>query len=141
MRCSLASQSAPNSVYMMNEPGKSDSPEVPGKSSNKARQPAAEGMEGNGLAKGNLQQQNTSRTPSRSDVPSALERVRCLAGVQCTPRASHPATTRQNEIQYPTDRLAGASGSLSRYRPPRVPPVPNPEKSGHGPGFSRPVRA
>ena len=64
---------------MMNGHGKSDSPEVPGKSPNKAGQPAAEGMEGNGLAKGNLQQQNASRTPSWSDAPSALERVRQAA--------------------------------------------------------------
>jgi group II intron reverse transcriptase/maturase len=36
-------------------------------------------MEGRGLAKGNLPQQNASRTPSRSDAPSALERVRQAA--------------------------------------------------------------
>ena len=47
----------------------------PGKSPNNAGQPAAEGMEGKGLAKGNLPQQNASRTPSRKDAPSALERV------------------------------------------------------------------
>ena len=60
---------------MMNEQGKSDRPEVPEKSPNNAGQPAAEGTEGSGLAKGNLPQQNASRTPSRSDAPSALERV------------------------------------------------------------------
>ena len=38
---------------MMNERGKSDRPVVPAKSPNKAGQPAAEGMEGRGLAKGN----------------------------------------------------------------------------------------
>src|SRR5579859_2141081 len=65
---------------MTNEPGKSDRPAVPKKSSNKAGQPAAEGMEGRGLAKGNLPQQNASRTPSRKDAPSALERVRQAAG-------------------------------------------------------------
>jgi RNA-directed DNA polymerase len=32
-----------------------------------------------GLAIGNLPQQNVSRTPSRSDAPSALERVRQAA--------------------------------------------------------------
>jgi group II intron reverse transcriptase/maturase len=37
-------------------------------------------MEGRGLAKGNLPQQNASRTPSRSNAPSALERVRQAAG-------------------------------------------------------------
>src|ERR1700741_4382545 len=65
---------------MMNGPGKSDRPVVPEKSLNKAGQPAAEGMEGRGLAKGNLHQQNASRTPSRNNAPSALERVRQAAG-------------------------------------------------------------
>src|SRR5207245_2061825 len=64
---------------MMNEHGKSDRSVVPAKSPNKAGQLAAEGMEGSGLTKGNLQQQNVSRTPSRTDTPSALERVRQAA--------------------------------------------------------------
>src|SRR6266849_614615 len=65
---------------MTNGPGKSDSPVVPGKSPNKAGQPAEEGTEGKGFAKRNLPQQNASRTPSRIDAPSALERVRQAAG-------------------------------------------------------------
>src|ERR1700737_2930284 len=64
---------------MTNGPGKSDRPTVPEKSPNNAGQPAAEGMEGSGLAKGNLPQQNVSRTPSREDALSALERVRQAA--------------------------------------------------------------
>ena len=60
---------------MTNGPGKSDRSTVPEKSPNKAGQPVAEGMEGSGLAKGNLPQQNASRTPSRTDAPSALKRV------------------------------------------------------------------
>src|SRR5207245_6273826 len=64
---------------MTNGPGKSDRPAVPAKSPNKAGQPAAEGMEGRGLAKANLPQQNAARTPSREDAPSALERVRQAA--------------------------------------------------------------
>ena len=64
---------------MMNGSGKSDGPTVPGKSLNKAGPPVAEGMEENGLAKGNLLQQNASRTPRRNDAPSALERVRQAA--------------------------------------------------------------
>src|ERR1700692_5000516 len=64
---------------MTNGPGKSDRPTVQEKSSNNAGQPAAEGMEGRGLAKGNLPQQNASRTPSREDALSALERVRQAA--------------------------------------------------------------
>src|SRR5438552_5381624 len=65
---------------MTNGPGKSDRPVVPENSPNKAGQPVAEGMEGKGLAKGNLPQQNASRTPSRKDAPSELERVRQAAG-------------------------------------------------------------
>jgi RNA-directed DNA polymerase len=64
---------------MMNGPGKSDSPAVPGKSPNNARASAAEEMEGSGLAKGNLPQQNASRILSRTDAPSALEQVRQAA--------------------------------------------------------------
>jgi RNA-directed DNA polymerase len=64
---------------MMNGQGKSDRPEVPGKSPNNTGQPGAEGMEGRGLAQGNLPQPNAFRTPSRSNAPSALERVRQAA--------------------------------------------------------------
>ena len=64
---------------MTNGPGKSDRPVVSEKSPNKAGPPVAEGMEGKGLAKGNLLQQNASRTPGRNDAPSALERVRQAA--------------------------------------------------------------
>ncbi|NUN00336.1 MAG: group II intron reverse transcriptase/maturase [Bryobacteraceae bacterium] len=63
----------------MNGPGKSDRPVVPEKPPNNAGQPAAEGVEGRGLAKGKPQQQNASRTPSRNDAPSALERIRQAA--------------------------------------------------------------
>ena len=61
---------------MMNEHGKSDRFIVPEKSPNQAPRVAWEEMEGRSLAKGNLHQQNTFRTPSREDVSSALERVR-----------------------------------------------------------------
>ena len=64
---------------MTNGPGKSDRPTVPAKSPNNTGQPAAEGMEGRGLAKGNLPQQNASRIQSRSNALSALERVRQAA--------------------------------------------------------------
>jgi len=64
---------------MTNGPGKSDRPVVSEKSSNNAGQPVAERMERSGLAKGNLLQQNASRTPSRTDAPNALERVRQAA--------------------------------------------------------------
>lgn len=63
----------------MYEHGKSDRPIVPRKSPNKASRPAAEEMEGRGLAKGNLNQQNASRTQRRSDAPNVPERVRQTA--------------------------------------------------------------
>ncbi len=65
----------------MNGHGKSDRPVVPMKSPNNAGQPVAEEMEGRGLAKGNLQQQNAPRTLSRQGAPSALERVRQAASI------------------------------------------------------------
>ncbi len=63
----------------MNERRKSDGPVVPMKSPNNAGQPAAEGMEGRGPAKGNPLKQNAPRTLSRQGVHSALERVRLAA--------------------------------------------------------------
>ena len=59
--------------------GQSDSPIVPAKSANKGAQAPTESMEGRGGAKGNTNQQTTSRTQSRTDVPHALERVRQTA--------------------------------------------------------------
>ncbi len=50
------------------------------KATPEARKPTAEGMEGKGLAEGNLRQQNAPRTPSRQGAPSALERVRQADG-------------------------------------------------------------
>jgi hypothetical protein len=49
------------------------------KSPNNAGQPAAERMEGSGLAKGNLRQQNLPRTPSQDGALIALERGRQAA--------------------------------------------------------------
>jgi len=64
---------------MTNEPGKSDSPTVPVKSSNNTGPLVTEGMEGRELAKGNLLEQNASRIQSRSNALSALGRVRQAA--------------------------------------------------------------
>jgi len=63
----------------MNEHGKSDRPIVPGKSPNKAKASVAEEMEGRGLAKGNLSQQNAFRTQSRANAPSELAQIRQTA--------------------------------------------------------------
>jgi group II intron reverse transcriptase/maturase len=63
----------------MHDHGKSDSPVLPAKPPNNAGSPAAEVVEGRGLAKGNM----TSKTrPGRSagqGAPSALDRVRRVA--------------------------------------------------------------
>ena len=62
----------------MNERGKSDSPILPEKLSNKggsALRPA-EGVEGRGLAEGNLFQQPRFRTQSRADLQNALRQIR-----------------------------------------------------------------
>ena len=64
---------------MMNDHGQSDSPVVPAKSPNKAGRPAAEGMEGRGLAKGNPSQHTAPRAQDRDGALSALERVRQVA--------------------------------------------------------------
>jgi group II intron reverse transcriptase/maturase len=63
----------------MNGRGKSDNLVRPGKPPNKAEEPAAEAVEERRLAKGNSPERNASRTQSRTDAPSALERVRQAA--------------------------------------------------------------
>jgi RNA-directed DNA polymerase len=63
----------------MNGKGKSDGFIVPEKSSNKAGVTAAEVMEGRKSAKWNSIKRNASRTQSRTDVHSSLDRVRRAA--------------------------------------------------------------
>jgi RNA-directed DNA polymerase len=100
---------------MMNERGKSDKPIQPEKSPNKVEQSAAEGMEGRGLAEGNSVQQNASRTPSRSDAPSALERVRQAAKGNKEMRF----TALYHHI-YDPEMLRGAYYQLKRQAAPGV---------------------
>ena len=64
---------------MMNGHGKSHSPIVPAKPSNKAGAEAAEAVEGRGLAKGKTLERNVSRTQSRKHMSSTLERIRWVA--------------------------------------------------------------
>ncbi len=65
---------------MMNGHGKSDRPVVPAKSPNNAGQPAAEGTEGRGLAKGNPDHQNMPIGHSAAPgMPSAEARIRQAA--------------------------------------------------------------
>jgi len=107
---------------MTNRPGKSDRPTVPEKFPNNAGQPAAEGMEGRGLAKGNLPQQNASRTPSREDALSALERVRQAASkdkkVRFTALLHHiynPETLRKAYFSLKKEAAPGVDGETWRH--------------------------
>ena len=79
------------------------------KSPNNAGQPVAEGMEGSGLAKGNLRQQNAPRTPSRDGAPSALERVR-----QAARQDRKQRFTALLHHVYSVDRLRAAYLALKR---------------------------
>jgi RNA-directed DNA polymerase len=107
---------------MTNGPGKSDRPTVPEKFPNNAGQPAAEGMEGRGLAKGNLPQQNASRTPSREDALSALERVRQAASkdkkLRFTALLHHiynPETLRKAYFSLKKEAAPGVDGETWRH--------------------------
>src|ERR1700752_2959187 len=107
---------------MKNGPGKSDRPAVPAKSPNNAGQPATEGMEGSGLAKGNLPQQNASRTPSREDALSALERVRQAASkdkkLRFTALLHHiynPETLRRSSFSMKKEAAPGVDGETWRH--------------------------
>jgi retron-type reverse transcriptase len=85
------------------------------KSSNKAGPPAAEGMEGSGLAKGNPRQPNAPRTPSRDGAPSALERVR-----QAARRDRKQRFTALLHHVYDLTRLRAAYVSLKKEAAPGV---------------------
>jgi RNA-directed DNA polymerase len=88
---------------------------VPMKSPNKAGQPAAEEMEGRGLAEGNPHQQNALRTPSREGAPSALERVR-----QAARRDKKMRFTALLHHIYDLDTLRAAYLGLKREAAPGV---------------------
>lgn len=64
---------------MMDGRGKSHNPMVPRNPPNNAEGPAAEAVEGRGLAEGNSPERNALRTQRRDSAPSALERVRQVA--------------------------------------------------------------
>jgi RNA-directed DNA polymerase len=100
---------------MMNGHGKSDSSIVPEKSPNKDRGGSAEVMEGRGLTEGNSLEQNTDRTQSRGDVPSALERIR-----QVTRRDKGEKFTALLHHVYEVDRLRDAYFALKREAAPGV---------------------
>ena len=96
---------------MMNGRGKSDSSIVPAKSPNKAEEPAAEAVEGRGLAKGNSPERNALRTQSRESAPSALERVR-----QAARKERKQRFTALLHHVYDVERLRVAYLALKRKR-------------------------
>ncbi len=100
---------------MMNGRGKSDRSAVPEKSPNNAGPPAAEGMEGRDLAKGNSREQTTPRTQDRTGVQRALERVRQAA----TRDRSLRFTTLLHHV-YSQDTLREAYFGLKRDAAPGV---------------------
>ncbi len=100
---------------MMYGQGQSDRPVVPTKSPNNSGEPGAEGMEGRGLAKGNLNQPNAPRTLSRDDgVRSALERVREAAErdrqVRFTALLHHVYNVEQLRVAYHALKRDAAPG-------------------------------
>ena len=63
----------------MNDRGKSDGPVVPAKPPNNAGVPAAEAVEGRGLAKGNAASKTRPGRRAGQGASSALDRVRQVA--------------------------------------------------------------
>ena len=100
---------------MMHGHGQSDSPVVPTKFPNTAGEPAAEGMEGRGLAKGNPSQQTAPRAQDRVGALSALERVRHGAERDKQVRF----TTRLHHV-YHIDHLRRAYYALKRAAAPGI---------------------
>jgi group II intron reverse transcriptase/maturase len=79
-------------------------------------------MEGSGLTKGNLPQQNASRTPSRTDAPSALERVRQAASKDKETRFTallhhiyNPETLRMAYFSLKREAAPGMDGETWRH--------------------------
>ncbi len=98
---------------MMDGYGKSDSPILPKRPPNKAS--AAEGVEGRGLAKGNLPEHEASRTQSRTGAPSGLERVR-----QAAVKDRKQRFTALFHHVYQVDLLREAYFSLKRNAAPGI---------------------
>ena len=100
---------------MMYDHGQSDSPVVPAKFPNKAGRPAAEGMEGRGLAKGNPSQHTAPRAQDRVGALSALERVR-----QVAERDKQVRFTTLLHHVYNIDQLRQAYHALKREAAPGI---------------------
>jgi len=107
---------------MTHDRGKSDNRVVPEKSSNKAGYPAAEGMEGRRLAKGNLREHTMLRTQGWARRQSALARVRQAAtkdqSLRFTALLHHiysPDTLREAYFGLKRDAAPGVDGVRWRH--------------------------
>ncbi len=94
---------------------KSDTFVVPGKPPNNAGGPAAEGVEGREVAKGNTGERNALRTQGRAGAHSALNRVRTAAR-----REKEMRFTTLLHHAYAIDRLRSAYYALKREAAPGV---------------------
>src|SRR5206468_3195072 len=94
---------------MMDDQGQSDSLVVPTKSPNNAAEPAAEAMEGSGLAESNSPESHDDRTQRRTPASDGLERVR-----QAARRDRKQRFTALLHHVYDLARLRAAYLALSR---------------------------
>jgi len=94
---------------MMDDHGKSDSLGVPMKPPNNAGQPAAEVVEGSGLAKENSPDSHGNRTQGRTPSPDGIERVR-----QAAKRDRKQRFTALLHHVYDIERLRAAYLALKR---------------------------
>ena len=99
----------------MNGLGQSDRPIVPKKPPNKAGEPAAEGMEGRGLTKGNPSQQNARRAQHRD------WRAQCAgAGTGSSERDKAVRFTTLRHHVYDVERLRAAYHALKSDAAPGI---------------------
>jgi RNA-directed DNA polymerase len=97
----------------MHVDGRSDGSVVPTKQPNNADGLVAEAVEGRDLIKGNTDKQNASRTQSRTDAHSALERVREAAKADKTRRFTallHHVNVDRLREAYLTSKKHAAAG-------------------------------
>jgi RNA-directed DNA polymerase len=104
---------------MMNDPEKSDSAIVAGKSVNKAGQPATEPMEPRAEAEGNAGQQRTRRAQDRESVSQALDRIRHAAKT----RKKERFTALFHHLSIPMLRMPVRTCSVYRLRSPAHAPA------------------
>ena len=107
------SEKANGRTSEMHVTGKSDGSVLPTKQPNNAKGPAAEVAEGRDPIKGNTDGQNASRTQSRTDAHSALERVRKAAKADKTKRFTallHHVTVDRLREAYLSSKKHAAAG-------------------------------